>query len=369
MLDDKKIEDEILDFVAEYIDKEDLLYEQLIKIIDRIDKYSEKDTREHIIRRIIEKHLGETGFEKYHIIFLLKLAEPSCEHPHNKIMCALQNCDDAQKFYDRYVIEDAYLQNRIFDMKAELLLHTENYDRDEVTRLRNLCDYKLLAEKKIAENQCSEKEQIEIWRNAADKYNWSDNIDMKIVCLKEGLNVLKPILNQYEFSQADGDYYSMMYDLIMKYIGIKKYDFASQNIYKLYYDLTQFYFDKLAFKLWEYICELNDLALFLSECSRFVESIRMYLAALYVGIKSEINTDVLSFSENTEQDVIKLCEIICDLPERQLEPRIIDSVIDCKDKLIEYKEYAGFTGMLYERLITRISEEFQYKELEFKKKQ
>ena len=364
MLDDKKIEDEILDFVAEYIDKEDLLYEQLIKIIDRIDKYSEKDTREHIIRRIIEKHLGETGFEKYHIIFLLKLAEPSCEHPHNKIMCALalQNCDDAQKFYDRYVIEDAYLQNRIFDMKAELLLHTENYDRDEVTRLRNLCDYKLLAEHKIAENQCSEKEQIEIWRNAADKYNWSDNIDMAIVCLKEGLNVLKPILNQYEFSQADGDYYSMMYDLIMKYIGIKKYDFASQNIYKLYYDLTQFYFDKLAFKLWEYICELNDLALFLSECSRFVESIRMYLAALYVGIKSEINTDVLSFSENTEQDVIKLCEIICDLPERQLEPRIIDSVIDCKDKLIEYKEYAGFTGMLYERLITRISEEFQYKE-------
>lgn len=371
MLDDKKIEDEILDFVAEYIDKEDLLYEQIIKIIDRIDKNSEKDTREHIIKRIIEKHLGETGFEKYHIIFLLKLAEPSCEHPHNKIMCmcALQNCDDAQKFYDRYGIEDAYLQNRIFDMKAELLLHTENYDRDEVTRLRNLCDYKLLAEHKIAENQCSEKEQIEVWRNAASKYACNDNMEKSIVCLEEGLNVLKPILNQYEFIKFDRDYCLMMDDLIMTYIKIKKYDLASQNIYKLYYDLTKFYFDKLDFKLWEYIWKLKDLAFFLSECSRFVESIRMYLAALYVGIKSEINTDVLSFSENTEQDVIKLCDIICDLPERQLEPRIIDSVIDCKDKLIEYKEYAGFAGNLYERLISRISEKFQYKELEFKEKQ
>lgn len=162
----------------------------------------------------------------------------------------------------------------------------------------------------------------------------------------------------------------MMSELIQSYIyNIKKYDLASQNIYKLYYDLTKFYFDKLDFKLWDYTWKLKDLAFFLSECSRFVESIRMYLAALYVGIKSEINTDVLSFSENTEQDVIKLCDIICDLPERQLEPRIIDSVIDCKDKLIEYKEYAGFAGNLYERLISRISEKFQYKELEFKEKQ
>lgn len=370
MLDNKKIEDEILDFVAEYIDKEEFLYKQLIKVIDRIDKDSKKDTREHIIKRIIEKHLGETGFEKYHIIFLLKLAEPSCNSPHENIINAVQYCDDAQELYDRYGIEDAYIQNRIFDMKVELLIHTENCDYEELKRLRNLCDYKLLAEHKIAENQYSKEEQIKVWRNATDNYNWSDNSDMKIVCLKEGLNILKPILNQYEFSQADGDYYFMMSELIQSYIyNIKKYDLASQNIYKLYYDLTKFYFDKLDFKLWDYTWKLKDLARYLAECFRFSECIRMYLAALYVGIKSEISTDVLSFSENTEQDVIKLCEIICDLPECQLEPIIIDSVIDCKDKLIEYKEYAGFAGNLYERMISRISEEFQYKELEFKEKQ
>ena len=368
MLGDENIGEELFDFIIEYTDKQSVSYEEIIKIIDRIDEWDGMNVKENIIKRTIEKYFDETDFEKYHIIFLLKLAELTNNYPYRNINTGLQHCDLAQDFYNKYGIKDKYIQSLIFNTKAELYSNIDNYDYDELKRLRALCDYKLLAEHKILNTSGSEEEKTEIWKDAADNYNYADNNEMRIVCLNEALKILKPIMNEYDFSQFDGNYWSMMYDLIFSYICIKDYEHASVAVYEVYEELIKLYFKEEISERYFVVGKIESLADFLSDAFMFTDSVRMYLVSLYVCFAPRPNIKVLSITEDSNSDILRLCKIICSMIDGEVDHDIVDSLIGIKDKMVKYRDYGISGGELYDFITAGISDRFQNKEMEFKHK-
>ena len=74
---------------------------------------------------------------------------------------------------------------------------------------------------------------MKIWKEAADSYRYVDNYKMQIDCLEKSLAIIIPVLNQYEFSKFDGDYWFLMGDLIRAYIQVGDFEKAKCNIANL----------------------------------------------------------------------------------------------------------------------------------------
>ena len=75
MLGENKIESEIFDFIYEYVRKENVAYENLVKIADRIENWQNEEFKEKLINSMIAKYKKEKLFAKHHIVLLIKLSE------------------------------------------------------------------------------------------------------------------------------------------------------------------------------------------------------------------------------------------------------------------------------------------------------
>ncbi len=233
MLQNNKIEEDIFDFIEEYLIKEDVCFEEIFVILDRIDSYNTKDIKEKLILNFITKNRTVDGFDKYHVILMVEYAKLFNEYPYEWIKEAEKYCEKAQELCLEYGLQDEYLQSLLYETKAEILSNDKDYDSDQVLELKKKCDYSVLAEHQL-QKEADEENKIKIWKDAADSYRYVDYYEMQIECLQKSLSIVTPILNQYEFSKFNGDYWNMMGDLIQAYIQIREFKKANSEIDVLY---------------------------------------------------------------------------------------------------------------------------------------
>ncbi len=233
MLQNNKIEEDIFDFIEEYLIKEDVCFEEIFVILDRIDSYNTKDIKEKLILNFITKNRTVDGFDKYHVILIIEYAKLFNEYPYEWIKEAEKYCEKAQELCLEYGLQDEYLQSLLYETKAEILSNDKDYGSDQVLELKKKCDYSVLAEHQL-QKEADEENKIKIWKDAADSYRYVDYYEMQIECLQKSLSIVTPILNQYEFSKFNGDYWNMMGDLIQAYIQIREFKKANSEIDVLY---------------------------------------------------------------------------------------------------------------------------------------
>jgi len=370
MSGDGKIDECIYDFIMEYLERETEPYDMILKILKRIGEWSGKSIKKKIIQRSIEKYQGEENFNRYHIILLLKSAEYSIdiESSYEQIKNGIQNCDQAMEYYVKYGMEDEYILSLINSTRAEIMSHDTDHEYEEVQAIRKKCNYRLLAEQKIIDNNCGEEEQIDIWKDAADQYRYIDDYDMEIVCLNKALEIGIPMASHKTgIILADNTYGNIMDSLIRAYINLKAFKSANAAIHKLYAKTIGYMkTEECSDSIWTQVWNISHIADYYVEISGNADAARMYLTAMYVGLKKEAKDDILTQDSATETMIIALCEAINELLE-EADTDIVDLLIDLKDKLILCRDN-GFEGhKAYDAIITKISDRYQHQEIEFKR--
>ena len=62
-----------------------------------------------------------------------------------------------------------------------------------------MCNYRLLAEKQIAQKKYTPEEQIEIWKEAANQYSYIEDGEKEEECLKEAIKIAENKKKSTEF--------------------------------------------------------------------------------------------------------------------------------------------------------------------------
>lgn len=163
MLGTNEIEEHCGDFLVEYIQKETSSMEEVLSVIDRVREYGKNNIRKTILWNVIKKYEGKNHFEKNQIICLIRLAELSKEYRCKNIKEGLELCNQAQDIYNKYDLNDAFLQSLIYKTREELM-NEGNFDYEQITQIRKMCNYRLLAEKQIAQKNIHRKNRLRYGR-------------------------------------------------------------------------------------------------------------------------------------------------------------------------------------------------------------
>ena len=65
-----------------------------------------------------------------------------------------------------------------------------NFDYEQITQIRKMCNYRLLAAKnRSRQKKYTPEEQIEIWKEAANQYSYIEDGEKEEECLKEAIKI------------------------------------------------------------------------------------------------------------------------------------------------------------------------------------
>lgn len=367
MLGSNVINEDIYEFILEYLDKENKSYKNIFNIIDRIDKWNGTIIKEKIINKSLEKYHNKKDFIKYEIEFLLRLAVISNEYPYNNIKDGLKNCEKAQKCYDKYKLQDEYIQSLIYKTKAELMSNDNEYEYDEINDIKKRCNFKMLAEYQISNTVCNEEKQIEIWKSTADEYKYTDNYQMEAICLEQAIEILKPILNQYEFSKFEYNYWYIIGSLIEAYINLKKFNAAYTVICELYEETIYYVTEKNnSESINELVWKLKHIADYYVKVSKILDAVKTYLLAIYLLLINKSHISIDTFNTNTGKDINLLCDKIYEQLSNEIDAKMVDTLIELKDELLKYKDISSIGIDKYKLIISKISNDYEQQEIEFK---
>lgn len=366
MLGEGEITEEIADFIMEYLEREIISGEQILRMINRIGGWQIKDVKRKIIWHSLEKYAGRKAFHRYHIILLLKLAELSGEYPYENIKEALLYCSQAEEFYIQHEIEEDYLVNLIAHTRAEIMSRDSSCEYDKIQEVRKKCDYRLLAEQKILYDKCEDEEQIDIWKEAADQYSTVGKYDMEVLCLKKALAIGVPLSRQKKgvIIFINNDYWNVAGQLIDAYIKLKDWK-SADTVIREYYDRTIDWLKDIETP-YKRLEKVKQAAEYFAQISENADAARGYLTAMYVGLDEKLKEDISAQRVETKDFTVHLCSLLLELLEEEVASNMVDSLVDLKDKLIACREKEADGAKVYDAVIVKITNRYQYREVEFK---
>lgn len=372
MLGNNKIDDDIFDFIVEYLVMEDVSFDEILVILDRIGDWNTKDIKEKIILSAIDKSVKSVGFEKYHVILMIEYARLFNEYPNPSSKEAEGRYDEAQRLYVEYGLNDEYIQSLLYNTKAKIMLRKDDYEYDEVLEFQKKCNYGIMAEHQL-KLAADDRKKIEIWRDAADSYRNVSNYKMQTDCLEKALEILIPSLNLYEFNtyeyiKLESGYWHMMEDIIRAYIMLEDFQMAKKNIDEFYKKVMEFYLmpensDDAQMR----ISKIQSIADFYVEITLKEDAVNTYLTAMYMGLEKDINKYNILKEHVSDIDPCRLNESITSLLDKGIDNRIVDSLIDLKDKLVSYRDAYRWDIRIYDEIISKINDCYQNRDIEFKK--
>ena len=305
-----------------------------------------------------------------------------------------------------------YEDNKAYKAYEGDKVYKDNKD-DMIKEIKMKCNFEILAEHRLENKNYDEEERMDIWMDAASEYGSISNREKEVACLLKALALADPIINKNDFSFFEHTYWQILDNLFYAYVNLNEYQKAKSTMFKLYevtikYQTNNQLQTKLeadlqtnlqanlqtelqadlqaelqldlqaelhsqvetkdldddinSFDLYSKCLRISQIADHLVELDMIEESINIYLIAMFFALEEQPKLQAVN--EFCKDDV-SLCESICKLLDNKIEEDIVDSVIEIKDKLVEYKDYYSCNEM-YDRIINKISENFQHQDIEFK---
>ncbi len=419
-LGDQEIDQNCLDFILTYVEREPVTGEELSGLLDRLEEWNGNRGKERLIETFLEKNLPKTesveednmpakkrtrkstDFSCF-IILLCKLAELYAEYPDGDLHSAQESCNRAQEWYDRYGLEDSYLQSLIYRTRADLLLKDEECGYEQLRAVKAKCDFWLLAERELQEGSYGKEQQVELWREAAGQYRYLDCYEKEAACLNKALAVIRPIFGQEEWNGLDGCYWDMMQEAVWvsarsaeqeakQPSGGNAEQEVAERLLEEWYGRTRDYLAEKAAEArkaedlkdsedgWnqaqrrKWMEKVSQIADSLMEVSRKPEAIGIYLAALYIGLETDPEVErvfpkgIFQSGCSSNSNHLFLWEKAWLLLEQGIETDLVDVVIRWKERMAGCRDVCGSEEEEKRciALLERIEEKYQHQEVEFK---
>lgn len=365
MLDHSEIGSDLDAFVCEYIEKENIAVEEILRIVDRFCSYGCEAIKEKIMRDTINKIETVDVSLETQILCLLKMADVLNKHPYEKIEEALACCKRAQDIYCHHnLFEDEYLQSYIYQQMASVMSHDDSIEYEQIQTIRKKCNFFLIAEK--TSERCDMKGQIETWKDAAQDYEYVDDYENELKCLQRAYDCLIELLDKYDYSKFDTSLWYVMEKMVSAYVHQNDF-FNAERLLIKQYDLTIDYIinHREADNRWDFVWKLKSIANNLSEIGNHRLTQIVILVALYI-----VSTDRIDLTVISEQDLYMINEDVlcsnCMFNLEKYEVQNIDDLIDLKDMLIKIKDVFGSLNDSGEHIIKMITDLYQDREVEFK---
>lgn len=368
-LEEEMINEELYDFLLLYVEKTDISYAEIIKLWDRIHDFEKKgrDTREKILLLSIQKYNSREDFCRWHVIFLLKLSEMYNDCAYREREKALRYQTMAQEISDRYKLEDAYIRSRICNVKADILLSGDDSDYEQIKKLKEQCNYELMAEREIQYGGYSDEKKVEVWREAAAQYQWIDKHEKRNMCLRRALAIMSPLPDSCDSCQFNKQYWPVITELIEAYINCGESEAANAELIKLYSNILQEFMEDEEEKDFRNITlKIERIAGYLEETGKSTIALKVCAAAMYLEVETEPDLELISEMNISDAYLDRLCDEICMYLGKGIESQTIDRLIKIKDEMFRING-EGDEIERYLPLIRQLTEKYQYREIEFKR--
>ena len=355
----------IYPYVLEYLKKKKMDNYSIIGLVNSCDRsnWYFKEKLEFI--SILKKENISSNPIELEILLDLKVAELLNEYPYSRLEEALSLCEDALNTINRYGLDNKYLNNKVNSVKAELMSNDSKCKYEDVNKLREKCNYYLIAE---AESEYNDLENcIKIWKEAADRYNNVEKYVEQLSCLYHVEELFLLNLNKYDFISFDGDVDSLITDEFFAYTNAKNYNKANILLRDWHKFTVQYYrnrkdIDDIEF----YKLGFNHIANKFNDMEHHIEAYNEYIYSLYMALY--YRDEECKWKEEITQDfVISLCPGIIErldlVPEN-----IIDEIIELKDYIVKYMPDDLKDNEDIKTIIQIISSNYQNNEIEFKDK-
>lgn len=363
-----RIESELFDFILEYLEKNEIRYEEIFKILDRIDLWHTENIREKILTDSIKKYENEETFTKYHILMLLKLAEIKNEYPYKFIKEGEELCAEAQRVYEQNEMNDIYLQNMIYKVNAEVIFNDNDSDYNQIKAERQKCDYMVIAKK---ESQgCTTEQKIKLLEEAADGYQYAEDYRNELKCRNEMVDLLLPILNKYTYSEFTSSVWNLMKRQIFINRELEDIESSTKILEKLLGLTIDYIIDNRYDKeeKWGFVWRLKDLAEEYSYLKQQSQAVECYIIAMYVLCTAEIDEKIMRLFVEHKVNWREVCSTIME-EMNFITNDYIDRIIDIKDEIMECTEDKDIyiQWPVLPEIIDEITKRYQTGEIEFKR--
>ena len=354
-------------FILEYIKKEEVPYKEIVQIVDQIDDDCyEKSIKRDILQCSIKKYYKREDFKKWHIFFLIKLANIFIRFPHENIQEALQYYKQAQHYIEKYNIVDEYISSMFFYIKAECMVLSRKYSYEQIEDIKQKCNYELLAERKIQYSNCNSEEKIEIWRATAREYKYLCMYEKESMCLKKALEEWISVENECDSSQMNKNSWNIVQELITAYISNKDFGMAYKTIKKWYKNMVDSFIKTKEYSMEERARWTKIVANFLGEISCPEMAVKIYAMYIYLELENEPEERWIKDIWNSDKDLEKVCNRINILLNGEVNSELADVFINIKEDMSAFAIHCK-NWKIYAPFIMNISEKYQYQEMEFKK--
>ncbi len=370
MLGNCQIDRDLEEFVLSYIRKEDAPYEEIYRILERFEGWTENAVKERVIQETIRKYGPLADFHPWHVIFLAKLAELKSEPFAEGGAEALRQCAAAEEYYEEYGLDEEYIQSLIYSVMAEAMSQDAAYDFEQTAEVRKKCNYMLLAEKKIQflDGLCTDERAVEIWQDAANQYQLISDYGQEILCLQKAIRILEPILNQYPFSETDGSFWYLNQELIRAYINSHAFLEAYEEIRNLYGHTVDYFLDKENdASIWDWSWKMKDFADCLVEIGKTAAALKVCVIAVYLELERNPDRELVLDMTPADNVLAQICRIILGYLEDEADHQAVDALVEFKDKMEKLMD-GGSRMEVYGAVVEKISDKCQNREVEFKSK-
>ncbi len=349
---EERISDTLHDFVSEYVCCTTDLAE-IENLKRRLDRYNEKSKES--VRKIFEYAIKiSANNAAYHVKFLTDYSWYLSEDLHKPIADAMKYCDQAERYLEENLLEDAYLKNLVYRAEVKIAFQSSNVDYQELKKLQAKCDYFLLTEREV--ETLDEAEKFQCWRDAAQDYDRAENFHGKLRCLEQA----------EKYWSAFTDYWSLEVEKLHCLVSLGEVDSAKNLAKKIYAKLIEKYFSadmqQERISLTE---SLNDLIIALERNSCTEE---VFVLSLYEICTVDLQADkkFIASLPIKSSDEPKILEILDSLTEKNLDAHQIDFIIERIERISQLKLEDDFEKKILSRL-NQFVKKFQYGNVEFKK--
>lgn len=363
-LGEDNIDEDLYDFLYEYLQKNDVDYAEILEIVERVNQWDKVEVKQKILSEAIERYKDSVGFEKYHVLMLLKLAELKKEYSDEKIKDGVLECESAQEIYDKYFIGDEYLQSLIYKIKSEIMSKDNDYEYNQVVNIKKKCNYWIIAKKQC--EGCDIQKQVEIWNDAADNYRYIDDYQNELNCLNQSYTLLITILNQYNYSNFFRELWFVMQNQIRANINKQDFVTAEKVLSELYkYNIDYIIKEKDVDNRWDFIWRLKELAEKFDELDMKKQALYSYVIALYTTVADTIDETLIGYYPLDKSGMILACRKVDKLLD-SVSIDAVDQVIDIRNELIKYTDFCENDWQIIDPIVKKIAELYQNQEIEFK---
>lgn len=365
---EKGLTDELCEFITEYVNSMDVSegwFEEISKLLERVDNYQGKKLIRNIYEQIFAACQENNRYGKWYVHFLTAYAAYLLSDSQGSAAEALHYCETARQYYDRFQMQDIYVQNRIYRVLAECMDRVHTYDFEQVQEVRKKCDYALLAERETEGSLYTDENKYEIWSDAAHKYGLVDNFEKKMYCLQKAIDVISPVLGKYKYSSYK-NYCGLAYDRITCSTHLEDREKTYALIIELYEKMLtmRIELDKEEFSDWEW--RNDQLADVLKDLGYMEEAVNLYLYAAYMVVASCPDCRLvkdLRPDGQTEKMFYEQMELIV---KGKLDNHAVDKIAGLKDNVIPLAESCE-SKKQYVGLLQWFSDNYEHQEIEFKR--